>query len=147
MNNLSSYRGLVDAKIRASDKDLPVLIWIWVFPHARPRWASLSYGTRSSLYWFHVNDELGMYLIMGWNPLGRSISIFIQTETIWKFKKCLVTTHLNKIRNAPSEIISTHYDLNSKIENWKNFALNTKLKTLGIYQVSTYLIHFFISSL
>ena len=23
MNNLSSYRGLVDAKIRASDKDLP----------------------------------------------------------------------------------------------------------------------------
>ena len=24
MNNLSSYRGLVDAKIRASDKDLPV---------------------------------------------------------------------------------------------------------------------------
>ena len=26
MNNLLSYRGLVDAKIRASDKDLPVLI-------------------------------------------------------------------------------------------------------------------------
>ena len=26
MNNLSSYCGLVDAKIRASDKDLPVLI-------------------------------------------------------------------------------------------------------------------------
>jgi hypothetical protein len=25
MNNLSSYCGLVDAKIRASDKDLPVL--------------------------------------------------------------------------------------------------------------------------
>ena len=25
MNNLSSYRGLVDAKIRASHKDLPVL--------------------------------------------------------------------------------------------------------------------------
>ena len=25
MNNLSSYRGLVDAKIRASDKDLPVI--------------------------------------------------------------------------------------------------------------------------
>ena len=25
MNNLSSYFGLVDAKIRASDKDLPVL--------------------------------------------------------------------------------------------------------------------------
>ena len=24
MNNLSSYSGLVDAKIRASDKDLPV---------------------------------------------------------------------------------------------------------------------------
>ena len=27
MNNLSSYCGLVDAKIRASDKDLPV-IWL-----------------------------------------------------------------------------------------------------------------------
>ena len=26
MNNLSSYCGLVDAKIRASDKDLPALI-------------------------------------------------------------------------------------------------------------------------
>ena len=26
MNNLSSYGGLVDAKIRASDKDLPVCI-------------------------------------------------------------------------------------------------------------------------
>ena len=26
MNNLSSYCGLVDAKIRASDKDLPVLM-------------------------------------------------------------------------------------------------------------------------
>jgi hypothetical protein len=26
MNNLSSYCGLVDAKIRASEKDLPVLI-------------------------------------------------------------------------------------------------------------------------
>ena len=26
MNNLSSYCGIVDAKIRASDKDLPVLI-------------------------------------------------------------------------------------------------------------------------
>ena len=25
MKNMSSYRGLVDAKIRASDKDLPVL--------------------------------------------------------------------------------------------------------------------------
>jgi hypothetical protein len=25
MNNLSSYCGLVDAKIRASDKDLPVI--------------------------------------------------------------------------------------------------------------------------
>ena len=25
MNNLSSYCGLVDAKIRASDKDLPVM--------------------------------------------------------------------------------------------------------------------------
>ena len=29
MNNLSSYCGLVDAKIRASDKDLPVLGEIW----------------------------------------------------------------------------------------------------------------------
>ena len=27
MNNLSSYCGLVDAKIRASDKDLPVTYW------------------------------------------------------------------------------------------------------------------------
>ena len=26
MNNLSSYSGLVDAKIRASDKDLPLII-------------------------------------------------------------------------------------------------------------------------
>ena len=30
MNNLSSYYGLVDAKIRASDKDLPVLIKLTV---------------------------------------------------------------------------------------------------------------------
>ena len=29
MNNLSSYCGLVDAKIRASDKDLPVLILLF----------------------------------------------------------------------------------------------------------------------
>ena len=30
MNNLLSYRGLVDAKIRASDKDLPVLMFrLW----------------------------------------------------------------------------------------------------------------------
>ena len=28
MNNLSSYCGLVDANIRASDKDLPVLILV-----------------------------------------------------------------------------------------------------------------------
>ena len=28
MNNLSSYCGLVDAKIRASDKDLPVTIYL-----------------------------------------------------------------------------------------------------------------------
>ena len=28
MNNLSSYCGLVDAKLRASDKDLPVLLKI-----------------------------------------------------------------------------------------------------------------------
>ena len=28
MNNLSSYSGLVDAKIRASDKDLPVTVRI-----------------------------------------------------------------------------------------------------------------------
>ena len=26
MNNISSYCGLVDAKIKASDKDLPVLV-------------------------------------------------------------------------------------------------------------------------
>ena len=38
------------------------------------------------------------------------------TETIWKFKKYLVTTHFNKIKNAPSEIVSTHCDLNS---NWE----------------------------
>jgi hypothetical protein len=31
MNNLLSYCGLIDAKIRASDKDLPVLFT--VFPH------------------------------------------------------------------------------------------------------------------
>ena len=34
MNNLSSYCGLVDAKIRASDKDLPVsksTIWSWLY--------------------------------------------------------------------------------------------------------------------
>ena len=29
MNNLSSYCGFVNAKIRASDKDLPVCIYIW----------------------------------------------------------------------------------------------------------------------
>jgi hypothetical protein len=29
MNNLSSYCGLVDAKKRASDKDLPVLKAFW----------------------------------------------------------------------------------------------------------------------
>ena len=29
MNNLSSYCGLVDAKIRASDKDLPVFVTIY----------------------------------------------------------------------------------------------------------------------
>ena len=32
MNNLSSYCGLVDAKIRASDKDLPVSKLL------KPRW-------------------------------------------------------------------------------------------------------------
>ena len=31
MNNLSSYCGLVDAKIRASDKDLPVHIYQDIF--------------------------------------------------------------------------------------------------------------------
>ena len=33
MNNLSSYCGLVDAKIRASDKDLPVFFPILPFVH------------------------------------------------------------------------------------------------------------------
>ena len=32
MNNLLSYCGLVDAKIKASDKDLPVLITTIIFP-------------------------------------------------------------------------------------------------------------------
>ena len=31
MNNLSSYFGLVDAKIRPSDKDLPVHMKLWRF--------------------------------------------------------------------------------------------------------------------
>jgi hypothetical protein len=30
MNNLSSYCGLVDAKIRASGKDLPVLMFVFL---------------------------------------------------------------------------------------------------------------------
>ena len=30
MNNLSSYCGLVDVKIRASDKDLPVLMQLYL---------------------------------------------------------------------------------------------------------------------
>ena len=30
LNNLSSYCGLVDAKIRASDKDLPVLVEVYL---------------------------------------------------------------------------------------------------------------------
>ena len=33
MNNLSSYRGLVDARISVSDKDLPVQPCTWVFLH------------------------------------------------------------------------------------------------------------------
>ena len=37
MNNLSSYCGLVDAKIRASDKDLPVLELV-IFKFRRVSW-------------------------------------------------------------------------------------------------------------
>ena len=33
MNNLSSYCGLVDAEIRASDKDLPVHVPIALYVH------------------------------------------------------------------------------------------------------------------
>ena len=40
MNNLSSYCGLVDAKIRASDKDLPV-----------PMYTIFTYKPRFSSFW------------------------------------------------------------------------------------------------
>ena len=40
MNNLSSYFGLIEAKVRASDKDLPVLVSIKVRPLVR-QWKSL----------------------------------------------------------------------------------------------------------
>ena len=33
MNNLSSYCGLVDAKIRASEKDLPVILAMMITKH------------------------------------------------------------------------------------------------------------------
>ena len=36
MNNLSSYCGLVDAKIRASDKDLPVSSVHWFVMKRKP---------------------------------------------------------------------------------------------------------------
>ena len=46
MNNLLSYCGLVDAKIRASDKDLPVRI-------------KLNYKIHTFIYFFHffIGDQ------------------------------------------------------------------------------------------
>jgi hypothetical protein len=39
MNNLLSYCGLVDAKIRASDIDLPVnVVRLWKFKTSSPSW-------------------------------------------------------------------------------------------------------------
>ena len=49
MNNLSSYCGLVDAKIKASDKDLPVL-----------RWPSDAQTSRIAL-WPKILKVLGFY--------------------------------------------------------------------------------------
>ena len=66
MNNLSSYCGLVDAKIRASDKDLPVqnchtyygtfvLCLVWVLPSSFTfLWLTKSRGC-SSLKDFFLN--------------------------------------------------------------------------------------------
>ena len=45
MNNLSSYFGLVDEKIRASDKDLPVIFNIIIFKLKivwKPLWKSVN---------------------------------------------------------------------------------------------------------
>ena len=47
MNNLSSYCGLVDAKIRASDKDLPVTSYN--FTHNIEKKKDLLIGKASSL--------------------------------------------------------------------------------------------------
>ena len=44
MNNLSSYCGLVDAKIRASDKDLPVTSESGAMSSSTPTCGSLSPG-------------------------------------------------------------------------------------------------------
>ena len=41
MNNLSSYCGLVDAKIRASDKDLTVLLILFYDYYKNFKWSEL----------------------------------------------------------------------------------------------------------
>ena len=58
MNNLSSYFGLVDEKIRASDKDLPVLHYITVLlllllPHSHRRAVS----PRPPIYHYNNNKS------------------------------------------------------------------------------------------
>ena len=61
MNNLSSYCGLVDAKIRASDKDLPVLLTTEVSTGCLKGKSNLIWGAikmkmqyqRSSWFGFH----------------------------------------------------------------------------------------------
>jgi len=61
MNNLSSYCGLVDAKIRASDKDLPVteiLGKIWLFSANKIKKNSESFSKQQTQLIIELNSSL-----------------------------------------------------------------------------------------
>ena len=81
MNNLSSYCELVDAKIRASDKDLPVL------------------------YEFYFQDIVKILQIVG--PLGHTISIK-KWHTVFFLSKYLLSASLQSTSKYTSCLIFTH---------------------------------------
>jgi hypothetical protein len=77
MNNLSSYCGLVDAKIRASDKDLPVpkIIFAHCALCAKVGWTPLQIDKLisfqkvcSGLFWSLLVANFEAYLILNVPP-------------------------------------------------------------------------------
>ena len=82
MNNLLTYCGLVDAKIRATDKDLPVLYWSWF--------------SKLPTLFTHFNDHMFSFLTLQITFEIYSRYVSFNFSSYYFLMLCLISSQLSK---------------------------------------------------